>query len=593
MDSVGSQVSGQVKHKEGCRDAIVQHREIQESGRHNYKGCRFPANSALNVDYFRAMLTNYKDKEVCDLMEFGFPLGFQEDIHNEVGGQLNESEEEHFKFGSQQTSVNHKGATEFPEHIDRFVEREIKAEAILGPFSKNPLSTAIKLSPLNSVPKKDSEERRVILDLSLPKGKSVNSHIHKDEYLGKPVNLTYPRVDDLVQLIKVKGKGCYLFKRDLKRAYRQIPIDPGDIHLVGYMWKGKIYFDRVLSMGLRSAAFICQRITSAVSFICFQSGYCVLNYLDDFGGAEAQEKSWAAFEFLGAVLKNCGLVESEGKSVSPSTRMVFLGVLFDTETLTLEVPSFRVQEILNLVLTWVDKEEASLHEIQSLLGKLVFIASCVRQSRVFISRLLNWLRQIPGGENKACHVPDEVRKDLIWWREFLPLYNGVSMMSLEEWSVPDGEFSSDACLSGCGGIFRGSDVFHTEFPEFIISQGLSINSLELLTVAVCVKLWGSHCKGKKIIINCDNSASVSVINSGKSRIPFMQGCLREICFYTALYEFELRAVHIEGQENRIPDHLSRWHLDASHKEKFQKLTSGMDITEHPVTDDQFKFSHCW
>ena len=29
-------------------------------------------------------------------------------------------------------------------------------------------------------------------------------------------------------VIKTKGKGCLLFKRDLKRAYRQICVDPKD-----------------------------------------------------------------------------------------------------------------------------------------------------------------------------------------------------------------------------------------------------------------------------------------------------------------------------------------------------------------------------
>ncbi len=37
---------------------------------------------------------------------------------------------------------------------------------------------------------------------------------------GDKVSLVYPRVDDFVQLIKVKGPGCHLFKKDLRRAYR-------------------------------------------------------------------------------------------------------------------------------------------------------------------------------------------------------------------------------------------------------------------------------------------------------------------------------------------------------------------------------------
>ena len=59
--------------------------------------------------------------------------------------------------------------------------------------------------------------------------------VSKDEYLGQEVNLTYPRVDEFVDLIKKKGKGCFLFKRDLSRVYRQIPIDLTDIAFVGYV----------------------------------------------------------------------------------------------------------------------------------------------------------------------------------------------------------------------------------------------------------------------------------------------------------------------------------------------------------------------
>ena len=124
------------------------------------------------------------------------------------------------------------------------------------------------ISPLNSVPKKDSLERRVIVDLSFPEGLAVNDGISKDLYLGEKVSVHYPTVDDFVRLIRKKGRNCKIFKRDLRRAYRQLVIDPDDIHLMGYKGKGHIYFDRVLTMGLRSAAYICMRTTSAIRVIC-------------------------------------------------------------------------------------------------------------------------------------------------------------------------------------------------------------------------------------------------------------------------------------------------------------------------------------
>ena len=54
--------------------------------------------------------------------------------------------------------------------------------------------------------KKDSSKRRVILDLSFPEGAAVNEGIPKDSYLGNKIDLSFPRVDDLVALIKIKGK---------------------------------------------------------------------------------------------------------------------------------------------------------------------------------------------------------------------------------------------------------------------------------------------------------------------------------------------------------------------------------------------------
>ena len=57
--------------------------------------------------------------------------------------------------------------------------------------------------------------------------------------------------------------------------------------LVGYKWNEHLYFDRVLSMGLTSAAHICQRVTNAVSYMYRLLGFDIVNYLDDFAGVES------------------------------------------------------------------------------------------------------------------------------------------------------------------------------------------------------------------------------------------------------------------------------------------------------------------
>jgi hypothetical protein len=54
----------------------------------------------------------------------------------------------------------------------------------------------------------------------------------------------------------------------------------------------------------------------------------------------------------------------------PSTRMIFIGILFDTQKLTIAIDENRLTEIRLLVECWMHKMMASKKELQSLLGKL-------------------------------------------------------------------------------------------------------------------------------------------------------------------------------------------------------------------------------
>ena len=68
-------------------------------------------------------------------------------------------------------------------------------------------------------------------------------------------------VQSMVSRLNELGPGCLLYKRDLKRAFRQFSIDPGDYSYTGVSWEGGIYLDPRLAMGLRSASYCCQSIT--------------------------------------------------------------------------------------------------------------------------------------------------------------------------------------------------------------------------------------------------------------------------------------------------------------------------------------------
>ena len=117
------------------------------------------------------------------------------------------------------------------------------------------------------------------------------------------------------------------------------------------------------------------------------------------------------------------------------------------------------------------KEAVSLVEIQQLAGSLNFACRCVKSGRIYLSRILNFLRITPKKGYKK--LTKSVRKDLKWWQDFAPLYNGVAMITQNWWSEPDQILSTDSYLVGGGAFFEGK-FLHWQFPAELKSKNLSM-----------------------------------------------------------------------------------------------------------------------
>ena len=240
------------------------HNLVWACRQYNFLGARLKVPSSLNLPLWHLRLRDYHDYAVCDFLEFGWPVGL------DYASSLS----------TDQFPCNHKGATDFPLS---YLSVEQDRGAVIGPFASNPFLRPIVVSPLNSVSKRNTPEQRIILHLSWPTGSSINDAIPDHIYLSEQYSLVYPTINTIADQVALLGRGCLLFKRDLRQGYRQFPIDPFD-YLLGYWWNDALYFDAVLSMGIKTAAMACQRSTSAVSHMPLQDDCYVINYLDDFIG---------------------------------------------------------------------------------------------------------------------------------------------------------------------------------------------------------------------------------------------------------------------------------------------------------------------
>ena len=113
-------------------------------------------------------MLDYHDKIVVEFLKYGWPINY-------TASQSPHS-----------TMCNHPSALAFPDHVRHYIQTELSFGAIAGPFSTNPLHKPLVCSPPQTIPKRGSSKRRVVLDLSFPPTFSVNSGIPMNTYLNFP-----------------------------------------------------------------------------------------------------------------------------------------------------------------------------------------------------------------------------------------------------------------------------------------------------------------------------------------------------------------------------------------------------------------------
>ena len=79
-----------------------------------------------------------------------------------------------------------------------------------------------------------------------------------------------------------------------------------------------------------------------------QRGYSCVNYIDDLGGVDTPNKAMRAFNDLGTLLDEVGILESKSKASEPATSMVFLGIKLDSVEQTVSIDSDRLVQIKQL-----------------------------------------------------------------------------------------------------------------------------------------------------------------------------------------------------------------------------------------------------
>lgn len=542
--------------------------EIKARALPNFLGAKVPVKSDLIIESWKKYLVNYHDQYLCDFLLYGWPLGY-------IAATPPES-----------SSVNHPSAKAHQPHVKKYIETELKHGALLGPFSSKPFQQWTRISPLMTRSKKDSNERRIIVDLSFPAGSAVNDGINPKNHLGKDISYTLPTIMDLVTQIQSQGPACLLWKADLTRAYRQLRSDPVDAPLLGIQVGSDIYLDRCPPFGCRSSASICQRVANAIVYIMAKENHYVIAYLDDFGGCHASHlKAQITFDRFKGLAAELGLQLADRKCCPPATSMDWLGYKVDTVSMSVTIPPAKLHEILHECKQWLHRRHATKKMIQQIAGKLIFLCNCVQQGRKFMARILATLRDMQ--DRKWATINDQFRADISWFCKYAEKANGIYLCNPDKKQV---ELECDSSLQGAGGnnddhyyIWIYSEQHKTAYPQ--------IYQLEAINIVVAYKtLTISYTdRPTHVTIWTDNITSSFALQTGRTKDPILAACARELWLHASKRNQTVEIRHKKGSLLILPDALSRTSFDQTKVQLAQQIIVQRSLLPLPPCLNDYEF----
>ena len=447
---------------------------------------------------------------------------------------------------------NLKSSQLHPQIVDIKLDKEAKLGRIAGPFTQPPLEDMV-FSPLGLQPKKAPGQFRVIHHLSFPKGRSVNDGIPFDL-----ATVKYASVGQAIRHIVNTGPKCYLAKTDIQSAFRIVPVNPSDYHLLGFQWRDKYYYDRCLPMGCSSSCAIFEKFSTSLEWIISHklNNVVVLHILDDFLFiSETWEGCNHALHQFSLLCSDLGVPLAPEKTVGPSQILEFAGISLDTVDMAASLPQDKVTKFMSYLDTMLVSKSVQLRDIQGLAGMLNFACGVIAPARAFSRRLYN----LSIGLSRPYHhrkVTNQVKLDLLVWKEFLLSYNRQTFFLDYRFLSPDvlQLFTDSSSTIGYGGFF-GSRWFSGTWSDK--TRGLNIALLELYPICLAIKLWGVQLSNKCIQINSDNMAVVHIINSFTSKDLSIMTLLRKLVLDCMTSNILIRSVHLAGSLNTCSDLLSR------------------------------------
>ena len=189
---------------------------------------------------------------------------------------------------------------------------------------------------------------RIILNLSAPKGISVNDGINNEDF---PASMS--STQKWLEVLDRAGPGALMVKIDWSDAYKHLAVREEDRDLQWFQWLDKFFVELCLIFGSSSSVGIYDRTAKAVlDLVCRLANFppdMACQHLDDVVAAavKGSDALWRFDAAYSEVAERVGVKlaprDDPEKSFGPRTVGVVFGVWSDTEAWTWGIPGEKMR----------------------------------------------------------------------------------------------------------------------------------------------------------------------------------------------------------------------------------------------------------
>ena len=424
----------------------------------------------------------------------------------------------------------------------------------------------------------------------------------------------------------------YLWKIDLRSAYRYWHNHPSELWMYGKQWNGRGYLDCRTQFGDASMVQDFSRFTDYFLWLLrrlrdgdellreqcddFGSGLWdtidsvptsdayrnwraqreaagltgsdiaitfEAGYIDDiFGAALGYDRAAAMRDLAIGLAKFLGFDVAPNKVAGPTSRMTVLGAQLNLEEKLLTLDPDKAISYEAQVRDAQGRTSMRMTEFLSLTCKLVHAAQYRPAGRPYLTCMFTAMRQATRAGAKRVRLGRGVARDLKWWRRALVVPNdGVAFFPLNHFP-PSGsidllEFAYDASgIEGLGAAMLCDDgdgnvvCYFTEHEWTDFEKRYHINVKEGIAGFAALSTFYTYAPCRHALAHGDNTTETITSATNKSRSALQSVVLQHRAAFAIQTGVVTRVRRVKSKDNVLADPVSRL-ARATFKEEARKL----------------------